>query len=226
MDTIYDIRRKRLRQLIQTQFDNNQSEISRHLGRSDSYINRLLADPNKSKHAKNLGEELAREIESLCGLPNGWLDQRNQVATPADSKAQLPGFTMVPRRLVDLSAGNGSLAYAEEDAPPLAFRSEWLSKEGLTPRNLVVAYVRGDSMTPRLHDGDTILIDTSRTSPVDGAVFAVRYGDELRVKRVFRKIDSITLHSDNPDYPSEDIPYSKLADLHLIGRVVWVAGSV
>ncbi|KXX64201.1 hypothetical protein AY586_14735 [Marichromatium gracile] len=138
---------------------------------------------------------------------------------------------MIPRRRVAFSAGNGNLVFEEEEAPPLAFTSDWARQTGVRPSNAVVVYAKGDSMEPSICDGDVLLIDidTAGDDIRDGQVYAIRYGHELRVKRLFRRYDgSLILRSDNAGrYPEEIIPpKDQSGQVHVIGRVVWRAGGV
>lgn len=229
MEDVFTKRQKALKQLLQTRFANNQRRLAEALGKSPTYVNFLLADPELPHH-KNLGERLAREFEIRLGLMSGSLDSAAPVQTrqvlPIDDQDLPPDFVAVPRRLVKFSAGNGSQVIEEEQAPPLAFRREWLKRNRLTPDKLIVSYAEGDSMEPRIHDGDTMLIDTSHTNLSDGKVYAIRLGDELRVKRVYKKVDSVILRSDNPKYEDDVLTPQQAEALAVLGRVVWVSGSL
>lgn len=228
---LFDKRQKRLLQLLQTRFDGSQTKLAEAVGRTSAYISFLLADKDLPHH-KNLGEKLARHIETAVGLAAGWLDgdQEAQIGRrvqPFKDNRQPPtGFVLIKRKAVNLSAGNGEILFDEETAPPLAFRQEWLDKENLQADKLVIAYAKGDSMTPRIHDGDTLMIDTDQNALRDGGIFALRVGDELRVKRVYRRTMSVILHSDNEKYPEEELSLEQAEHLHVIGRVVWVSGNI
>jgi phage repressor protein C with HTH and peptisase S24 domain len=87
----------------------------------------------------------------------------------------------------------------DEDNAPLFFRADWLKSEGLKAKNLTARKISGDSMSPGLQDGDTVLIDTSRIELKDGKVFAVNYEGELVIKRMMRDAGQWWLASDNPD---------------------------
>ncbi|NKN33965.1 XRE family transcriptional regulator [Marichromatium bheemlicum] len=150
-----------------------------------------------------------------------------------DDPAELPEgqYVLIPRRRVAFSAGNGTLMFEEEEAPPLAFTSDWARQTGIRPGNAVVVYAKGDSMEPGIREGDVLLIDTGVACEEirDGQVYAIRYGQELRVKRLFRRYDdALILRSDNSArYPDEIVPPEHLNGLvHVIGRVVWRAGEV
>jgi phage repressor protein C with HTH and peptisase S24 domain len=76
-------------------------------------------------------------------------------------------------------------------------------------------------MVPMLYPRDTILVNTEETNVVDGRLYAIRYGDELRVKYLSRRLDgTMILRSVNPAYKDEEVP-PQIADEHItvIGRV-------
>jgi phage repressor protein C with HTH and peptisase S24 domain len=233
MNDIFATRRKRLLQLIQTRFEGNQTKFADAIGRGNAYVSFLLAEPGL-QHSKNLGEKLASHIEATLGLPEKWLDGGDDLVLKDRPVAALTAanegmYELIPRRLIKLSAGNGNPIFEEdESAPPLAFRKEWLMREGLRAEDLVLAQAKGNSMEPRIFDGDDILINKGAKGREikDGKIYALRYGDELRVKRIFKKVNSILLVSDNPTYPDEEVAASDLDKLHIIGRIHWISGSV
>lgn len=244
MEDILQHRRKRLMALIAVNFDGNKSAFARAVGRSPNYIHRLCL-PLDNKDSKGLGESLARRLEESLRLPMGWFDTnqphpewrmrepptvqvnaRRQTVAAVEYVNDQAEYAMIKRRQINLSAGNGNLVFEEEDAPPLAFRQAWLESNGLDPEMLVVAYVKGDSMSPTIRDGDTVLINTADRGITDGKIYAMRQGDHLRIKRLSRRTLSILIISDNRDFDPEEIPIQRADELHIIGRVVWSAGSL
>jgi phage repressor protein C with HTH and peptisase S24 domain len=81
-------------------------------------------------------------------------------------------------------------------------------------------------MEPRIHDGDTLLIDLQQTAIRSENIFAIRVDDELRVKRIIKQTASVLVVSDNPTYPTETLTFEQAEQLQIIGRVVWVSGSL
>lgn len=79
MRPITDIRRDRLRQMIDEVADGNQAEFAGMIGKSRAYVGFWLTDPAKP-HAKQISHEVAREVEATLtatkrgAYPPGWLD--------------------------------------------------------------------------------------------------------------------------------------------------------
>lgn len=112
-----------------------------------------------------------------------------------------PGFKPIRFGSFRLQAGiiGFSIDYLNESKTPLYLHVDWLHKEGLKAENLTACTITGDSMETGLHDGDTVIIDTSKNDPRDGEVYAVNYEGELLIKRMYRDSGHWYLQSDNPD---------------------------
>jgi phage repressor protein C with HTH and peptisase S24 domain len=82
--------------------------------------------------------------------------------------------------------------------------------------------VRGDSMEPLLKDGDTLLVDQSDTEIMDGRIYVVTLGDELRVKRIQKGFKGYVLRSENTRYADITIEGDDLDAFKVHGRVRWV----
>lgn len=134
-------------------------------------------------------------------------------------------YSEVPVYDIEASAGNGSLFDHELISSWLKFRRDWLSSEGLIAANLAAIRIAGDSMDGTLHGGDIALIDMSKRKP-DG-VFAIRFGDALRVKRLQKLTDgSLRVSSDNEMYKEEIVRPENLGQVEIIGQCYWRAGRV
>lgn len=134
-------------------------------------------------------------------------------------------YVFVPTLRLELAAGNGKTVVSEDRGHPKAFLWEWIRDKGLNAKYLVSMKVAGDSMSPWVNDGDSVLIDRSNTEIRDGKPYAIRYGDELRIKHVHRRFDGgLILRSINPEYCDEIIAPAELEHVEILGRVVWRAG--
>jgi len=82
MRPLIDIRRDRLRSLIQELDRGNASAFARRVDKDNRQVSAWLSDPSKPGH-KNLSHRSARELELKCLKPSGWLDyeQSNDTVT-------------------------------------------------------------------------------------------------------------------------------------------------
>ena len=126
------------------------------------------------------------------------------------------------------AAGLGTGAEADEYAEThkLKFRVDSLRRKGLRPQHLVVYYGRGDSMEPRIKDGDAILFDTSDTRPVDDAIFIVQLGKEIYAKRCEILDEAVYFRSDNPHGDHNWRKPRRMGNprepIQILGRVRWI----
>ncbi len=135
---------------------------------------------------------------------------------------------IVPRVDVKFSAGAGHEVTMEPDAHAQgnAYRMEWIKRRGLDPKRLICVRVDGRSMEPTLPDGSVMTTDTrhNRLDMIeDGRVYAIRYGNELRVKRLSRRYDgALIIDSDNQSatFKREIVPAEDLENIGVIGRYV------
>lgn len=90
LSDVQAVRRDRLQHLIDTKFQGNRSELCRRIDKAPTQIGSVL------KERRGFGEDLAREIESRCGLPYGWLDWRlvlNTTGAPQDVRQQIESLS-------------------------------------------------------------------------------------------------------------------------------------
>lgn len=229
------------------------SDLAKIADTDPAYISQILS----KKNPRNIGDDLARKLEKGCRKPRGWMDtyhdktptKQTALQQPTDSNAEpnqalprvqiiewenpedLPDgeYVIVPRFRLKLSAGNGNHVTEELPDAPLAFTTEWIKKKGARRSELCVVNATGDSMEPSICDGALLLIDTHSKQVTDGKVYALRYGDELRVKRLYRRYDGgLIIRSDNQTkYPDETLTPNELNEhIYVIGRVIWQAADL
>ena len=147
---------------------------------------------------------------------------------PTDIQSANDEFEMVPFYDVKVSAGfgrNGQGVYEPDSY--LAFRKDWLHARGLKPKDLCCVQAHGDSMSPTIGSGDTLLIDMSQHVPRDGHIYVIRSADTLWVKRIQRQIgNSLLLISDNDTYPPMTLAEENHHDVEIIGQVVNVSKDI
>ncbi|MCW8856079.1 MAG: helix-turn-helix domain-containing protein [Kangiella sp.] len=133
-----------------------------------------------------------------------------------------PNFTSVPRYDVKVSAGNGYQIHSEQLVDSLKFKTDWLISKGANITSSVLIEVIGDSMEPKLYEGDLVLVDTSQTEIMDGKAFVIRIDNDLLVKYIQRLPGGkYQLFSENTIYHPITLTYDELEkDVNVIGRVL------
>ncbi|MBZ6064667.1 helix-turn-helix domain-containing protein [Aeromonas schubertii] len=131
-------------------------------------------------------------------------------------------FTFIDSYQVFASAGHGQFVTDEQKAEPMAFRTDWLKREGLAADRLAVIRAKGDSMEPTISDNDIILVHLCNGDTLRDGLYVLRIGDSLLVKRLqFDVLGGIKVISDNPGYENQVITKDQRGDITIVGRVAW-----
>jgi phage repressor protein C with HTH and peptisase S24 domain len=156
--------------------------------------------------------------ESSVGRDIGALDDDDAILE-VDVRAGAGGGG-VPAGVYVVSDGNGN-SYAAE-----GIRDQWIIPAAIVremlhaaPKYIRVFEVIGDSMEPRLHEGDRVFIDVRYRVPSPEGIFALWDGLGVVIKRVqvVRGSDPLRLRviSANPQYE----PYeATIEEVNIIGR--------
>lgn len=117
---------------------------------------------------------------------------------------------------VRLAAGTGEVVFEESSEVSIAVAAGALAPWA-RPERLTCVRAAGDSMEPTIRDGDLVVVDTGRTEPLDGGLFAVRTDAGLVVKRLRQTSDRWLLTSDNAAYASRHVG----SDDRILGQIAW-----
>lgn len=179
------------------------------------------ANPSTIKLAR-VAEMLGVDLSYLVGRA----DAQIHAIFPDRKKPASDDYVTVPRVMVDVSAGGGTIVSAEQEGERYCFRRNWIRDHlGSSPSDLRMLYVRGDSMEPSLYHNDMVLIDTTKKIPSPPGIFVLYDGFGLVAKRLEyvggdRKQQRLRIISDNAQYST----YERSAEeTFIIGRVVWFA---
>ena len=202
------------------------SALSGLLGRNAAYLQQFVRKGSPRKLEENDRRTLAEFFgvdEAELGAPPRETVLTVGAGTPAATLARGADWADIPRLPLGASAGPGTIAQDFAPVDRLRFSGRWLRQQGLEPGMLSVIEVEGDSMEPTLRDGDEILVDRT-ARPLRSGLHVIRLDDVLLVKRLEPgPAGTLRVISDNPAYPRLERP---LADVAVIGRVVWKGGRV
>lgn len=215
---------ERVEALIRTH--ESASDLARKAGVSEAVMRKWrkgISDPSR-EHLLALAS--AGDV-SLFWLATGEGPMRPpewSEAAPRGDRADLSDFALVPYYDVVVSTGAGAALDDSAPVAELAFRRDWLAKEGFSAARLVAIRARGDSMAPTIVDGSLLLVDTAQRELAREGISVLRWNDHLYAKRVQRRHDgSVRISSDNREYAEELLDPAAAARLDVIGRVIWIA---
>ncbi|MDL5036818.1 S24 family peptidase [Comamonas sp. Y6] len=210
------------------------SEVAEQSGVAMPTISAIV---RRASDRTNFKEDLIKAFPKEM-ISHAWLrDEKGSMKSDAGgggiialhAEDDLPeGYIRIPEYKVHFSAGPGQVVVSyelEECSEPATYRLSWLQQERLNPDKLKRFKVKNGSMEPFLFHGDSVLVNEAENTldqVLDGKVYAIRYGNELRIKRLFyRRISGeVVLRSDNPAYKDEEVMASQFNEqISIIGRV-------
>lgn len=197
---------------VQTLEQDNAEKAAKFLGVNHRWLNGLsslmLEDVNNS--SKNAQQDEGTPVVA-------W-------ESPDDLDPSI--YVIIPHVEVKFSAGNGHLAAYEPSQRDMGSAQllSWVHKKKVSPKNLITVDTDGDSMEPRIPNGSVVMLDKS-VNTLDqiqsGKVYAIRYGNELKIKRLSRRFDgALIIDSDNPQYQREVVEPDQLEHISVIGKYI------
>ena len=207
--TIYEIRLANTRRLLREKglmlkdlaqrMDNAPAQISAFAGESAF---------------KNIGNQIAREIEQAFDLPRGYLD------TPHDSHANGTVLGNTGRKLPVIgSVAAGAWCEAVDNFAP-GDAEEWIEAPGPVGPNAFILRVEGISMEPKFMEGEKVVIDPALEAAPGHYVVARRMSDHsVTLKQLRQEGSELYLYAVNPNWPERIIRMSE--DWHICGRARW-----
>ncbi len=136
-------------------------------------------------------------------------------------------FVLLPHRAE--AAAAGSVTPPDPSGTEwMALRHDWIRAVcKIEPADLLLETAVGESMTPTIRDGNTLLIDTADRTFRNFGIYVLEVNGQRLVKRVQRKHDgSLVLISDNTAYQPDTVDRDAADDVNVVGRVVWSGGPV
>ena len=189
------------------------TSIDHLLGKTDTRIDERVLD---------IVNEIGPETLAKAGNIRDAIRLQAQTTNPLYPDNLIPaGFSPLPDmdtlpRVGRIACGEPILAeqnIADYDSVPSSWRATF---------TLICV---GDSMAPRIQDGDLVAIRQQKAVE-NGEIAAVRIGDEATLKRVYFHDDYIELRPENPTYSSIIRRREEMNDVSIEGRAVGFCRSL
>ncbi|WP_339665214.1 S24 family peptidase [uncultured Pseudomonas sp.] len=205
--TIYDTRYQNTRRLLAERAISLKA-LADLLGKAPAQVS---AFAGKNPH-KNIGEQIAREIEKAFNIPKGSLDypEHNNVTQGNVLGRQLPVIGSVVA---------GTFCESFDEFHP-GDAEEWIEAPGPVGPNAFVLRIEGISMEDKFFDGDKVVIDPSLEAAPGCFVVAKRVRDQaVTFKQLRKEGDQFYLYALNESWPDRVILLNE--EWHICGRARW-----
>ncbi len=190
-------------------------KVAERLGVSPATIYRYEKGDIEKVPVDSLAE-LAKILQTTPAYLMGWEEQ------PEPKQPTIPpGFEPMPAMDVVPLVGRiacGTPITAEENIEQMVcVPSRWHSTFTLT--------CKGDSMEPRIHDGDLVAI-RSQPEVENGEIAAVRIGEEATLKHVYLHENFIELRPENPAFSSIILSREDMNTVVIEGKAVGLCRDI
>lgn len=130
-----------------------------------------------------------------------------QYGEGAEPTADTSDTLLIPQYDVSASCGGGAFVDNETIIRNIRVSREFIRRYApfANPKALNIITVTGDSMSPTIEDGDSVIVDTSDTEVRREGLYAIQMNGSLFVKRLQILPNGLRIISDNPLYPPIDI---------------------
>ena len=191
--------------------------LARAIGVSNNAIYKWLQGDGQPNLSNLIGLSRAARV-SIEWLATGRAGAaRTGAAAP---RALSAGYTFMPRFDTRGGARGKRSLMSDQIVDSIALGNGWVrTRLRAEPRNLLLLEIAGDSMAPTLKETDLAIVDLGEPRFRRDAIYVLRHGDELAVRRVQRRPDGkFIIKTDNPAYEPVVAARETIA---IIGSVIW-----
>lgn len=185
------------------------AELSRRLGTDRSTITNILSGQIMSSKYTN---EIAKILKTTPDYLTDLTDDPNIGNLPSAEEI-LKGLD-----LVEIKEGNEAFEIINVRPYPREFIADY----GSNFEDLLQIRGFSDAII-NISDSDFIFIDTSKITPRDGKIYALKINEQSQLRRINAAPDGFTLLADNPVYAP---CFVKIEDIKIIGEVVGIFRKV
>lgn len=202
----------------------NIKKIRLEHGLSQTELGKIAGVSDKAVSTWELGTKIPRmgaveKMANYFGIPKSAIVDDAPAATT--SRPIPPGFQPMPEMdcvpLVGRIACGTPITAEENVEQMVCVPSRWHSTFTLT--------CKGDSMEPRIHDGDLVAI-RSQPEVENGEIAAVRIGEEATLKHVYLHENFIELRPENPAFSSIILSREDMNAVVIEGKAVGLCRDI
>jgi repressor LexA len=210
--------------VIQLSIAENIKRIRTEHGLSQAELGKIAGVSDKAVSTWELGIKTPRmgaveKMANYFGIAKSAIV--DDVQSTSATSAVPPGFQPMPEMDMVPLVGRiacGTPITAEQNVERIVcVPSKWRSTFTLT--------CKGDSMEPRIHDGDLVAI-RKQPEVENGEIAAVRIGEEATLKHVYLHENFIELRPENPAFNSIILSREDMNDVVIEGKAVGLCRDI
>jgi hypothetical protein len=172
---------------------------------------------------REVGENVARRIESSRGLQSGWMDtphdSTHHVAEPAGQYGPQVGSELLASVPVVGVAQLGDGGYWADLDFPTGHGDGYIPWPTKAP-NAYALRCRGDSMKPRVKDGEYVIVEPSRAPiPGDEVLIKARDGRVMIKELLYVRDGTVHLLSVNEAHGKLALPLEQIEAMHYVAGI-------
>lgn len=193
----------------------SQAFICQRLGLRRSY----LSDVKKGKDRIS-NERLTVIADILDTTPEYLKGETEQKKKPRQIIGREVGEVVIMPVAVSVRAGFGSIATQIYGDEVTEFPKSML--RGYSPEECTIVLVKGNSMYPRICEGDLVLVHLQETADSGAVALVVYDGEEATIKKLHYVPNEpwIELIPFNPEFMTMRIEGEELSKFRILGRVI------
>jgi repressor LexA len=213
--------------VIQLSIAENIKRIRAEHGLSQAELGKIAGVSDKAVSTWELGLKTPRmgaveKMANYFGITKSAIVDDVQTAPAASKEPTIPpGFEPMPEMDMVPLVGRiacGTPITAEQNVERIVcVPSKWRSSFTLT--------CKGDSMEPRIHDGDLVAI-RKQPEVENGEIAAVRIGEEATLKHVYLHENFIELRPENPAFNSIILSREDMNNVVIEGKAVGLCRDI
>ncbi len=220
---VYEIRRLRLKQLIQSVTMGNVAVFAGRFGYKPAQMSQYLS--NTYNDGRSIGERAARALEQRASLPPGFLDRPlnftnvEKQASLVDAEASLESTSpsrwtaSIPVLSIATTDESGLVELRKvdemESIPYVAYATEAVDAYAIR--------IKGSRLAPRYRSGEIIVIDPSLTPNSGDDVLMYLASDEHMVCHLlYKRADEWTFGSVNDEGQTATVDDSDIGEIGVI----------
>lgn len=192
----------------------SQAELASKLGVTQQAVGKW--ESGKSSPDPSTVARIAELLNTTADYLLGLYRPVSNVSAPEERFFGSYSESLIPV-IGTVKAGYGALAFEEDYGQEYARVKD--------PSNYFYLVVRGDSMEPRIHDGDLVAI-RSQPEVEQGEIAAVLIGDEATLKHVYLHENFIELRPENPAFESIILTKEEMNTVVIEGKAVGLCRDI